>query len=617
MIWSRLKRFLIGDPLSSDRIVHEKIPKWKALAVLSSDALSSVAYATEEVLIPLALFGATLGAVGVNETVLWSLPVGIAIVFLLIVITTSYQHTIAAYPGGGGAYIVAKENLGTIAGLVAGASLLIDYVLTVAVSVASGVENIVSAFPSLAGHKVLIDIFCIVIITLFNLRGVKESASIFALPTYFFIFSFLLMFIVGGYRAITGDIPIASSSVVGLSALPSVPFILLLRSFASGCSALTGIEAISNGIPLFRDPSQRNAKITMIWMSVILGGFFIGMTVLAHLFSIIPHEHETVVSLLSRKVFGESVLYYTVQFATALILLLAANTSYADFPRLASLIAKDRFLPRQLASLGDKLVFSNGILGLSLSAIVMIVLFGGETHHLIPLYAVGVFLSFTLSQTGMVAHHLKLKEFGWKKAMVINAVGALTTLTVLLVIATTKFSHGAWMIVLAIPLFVSFFWQIHKHYLISARQLAYVSDKAIDWTRHEKHVAIIPISGVHVGVTKAVKYGRSIATDVVACTVDLDHQATENLRKAWKEKVPDVELVVLESPYRSIFRPLVAYVDQIKNEHPDQFITIIIPEFITRRWYHQFLHNQTALFLYAYLRRKRGVVVTSVRYHLR
>ncbi len=611
---SQIKRWIIGGPLSSDQIAHERIPKWKALAVLSSDALSSVAYATEEILIPLTLFGATLGAGG-SGAILWSIPIGFAIVALLVIITASYQQTISAYPQGGGAYTVAKENLGASAGLIAGASLLIDYVLTVSVSVASGVENIASAFPDVSGHKVFIDVVVIVLITLFNLRGVKESASVFALPTYFFIFSFIIMFVVAGFKAMNGDIPVVTPVIGG--PMTAVPFFLILRAFASGCSALTGVEAISNGIPIFRSPSQRNAKITMIWMSVILGSFFIGMTVLAHLFSIIPSESETVVSLLSRKVFGDSFMYYTVQVATALILLLAANTSYADFPRLASLMARDRYLPRQLASLGDKLVFSNGILGLSLSAILMIVVFGGETHNLIPLYAVGVFLSFTLSQSGMVVHHWKLREPKWQRGMIINATGALTTLTVLLVIAGTKFIHGAWMIVLAIPMFVTFFYQIHKHYVAAARQLTYANEKEVDWHIPERHVAIIPISGVHAGVIKAVKYAKSIATEVRACTVDLDPRMTENLREVWKYKVPDVELIVLSSPYRSVFVPLVGYIDQVKNSCPDQFITIIIPEFITRRWYHQFLHNQTAFFLYAYLRRKRGIVVTSVRYHLR
>jgi amino acid transporter len=614
MEWSRLKRRLIGDPLSTDMMAHERIPKWKALAVLSSDALSSVAYATEEILIPLTFFGATLGAAGIS-TILWSLPIGMAIVALLFIITISYQQTISAYPQGGGAYTVAKENLGPNAGLVAGASLLIDYVLTVSVSVAAGVENVCSAFPNLTPHKVLLDVGVIVIITLFNLRGVRESASVFALPTYFFIFSFIIMFATGAFRAMNGDIPVAVP--IMHETLPAVPFFLLLRAFSSGCSALTGVEAISNGIPVFKDPAQRNAKLTMIWMSIILGSFFIGMTVFAHLFSIVPSESETVVSLLSRKIFGDSFMYYTVQVATALILLLAANTSYADFPRLASLMARDRFLPRQLASLGDRLVFSNGILGLSLNAILMIVLFGGETHHLIPLYAVGVFLSFTLSQSGMVMHHWRLRELHWKKALLINATGAFTTLTVLLVLTTTKFMAGAWMIVLAIPLFVLFFLQIHKHYKVAARQLTYASEKPIDWKIPDKHLAIIPISGVHVGVIKAVKYGKSIATDVRACTVDLDSTLTENLQKAWRDKIPDVPLVVLRSPFRSVFQPLIAFIEEEKQTNPDQFITVIIPEFITKRWYHQFLHNQTALFLYAYLRRKRGVVVTSVRYHLR
>jgi amino acid transporter len=611
MIWAKIKRVLIGDPLTTEQIIHERIPKWKALAVLSSDALSSVAYATEEILMALATFT----AVGVS-VFYWSMPIGIAIVALLMIITVSYQQTITAYPNGGGAYTVAKDNLGDIAGLVAGSSLLIDYTLTVSVSVAAGMENIASAFPQLTPYKVIFDICLIILIMVLNLRGIKESASIFALPTYFFIFSILIMLMVGGYKVLTGDTT-TTPALVAHEAMPSVPFFLLLRAFASGCSALTGVEAISNGIPVFKEPSQKNAKATMIWMSAILGAFFIGMTFLSHVFGITPKENETVVSSLSRSVFGDSFMYYGVQASTALILLLAANTSYADFPRLCSLMSRDRYLPRQLSSLGDRLVFSNGILWLSLSAIFLIIMFGGDTHHLIPLYAVGVFLSFTLSQTGMVIHHLKLREPGWKVGAIINAIGALTTLTVLIVIASTKFLAGAWMIILAIPLFVVFFLQIKKHYIFAARQLSYASEKEVDWDISDNHLAIIPVSGVHPGVIKAVKYAKSIATEIKACTVDLDPNATELLKISWAEKVPDVPLIVLKSPYRSVFQPLINFIEEEKHKGGDKFMTVIVPEFITRKWYHQFLHNQTALFLYAFIRRKRGIVYTSIRYHLR
>jgi amino acid transporter len=413
----KLKRWVVGTPLSSEMIQHERIPKWKALAVLSSDALSSVAYATEEVLIPLSLFAAA--------AVSWSIPIALAIAFLLIVVTVSYRQTIEAYPGGGGAYTVARDNLGEHAGLVAGAALLIDYVLTVSVSVAAGIENFASAFPALLPHKMALDVAVIIVIMMFNFRGVRESANIFALPTYLFIFSFVVM-IASGFWQLANGSAVPAAPLVHES-YPAIPVFLLLRAFSSGCAALTGIEAISNGIPIFRVPSQRNAKTTMAWMSFILGSLFLGMTALCHLYGIVPKEGETAVSLLARRVFEGGWFYYLVQTSTTLILVLAANTSYADFPRLSSLLAKDRYLPRQLASLGDRLVFSNGIAGLSVAAIALILGFGGETHHLIPLYAIGVFLSFTLSQSGMVMHHLKVREPHWKKALAFNMLGAATT----------------------------------------------------------------------------------------------------------------------------------------------------------------------------------------------
>jgi amino acid transporter len=602
----RIKRFFVGDPLASEMMQHERITKWKALAVLSSDALSSVAYATEEVLIPLAMFSAA--------AVSWSLPIAGAIGFLLIVITISYQQTIDAYPGGGGAYTVAKENLGQMAGLVAGASLLIDYILTVSVSVAAGVENVISALPALGEHKEMICIVIILVIMLFNLRGVRESANIFALPTYMFIFSFLILIVFSAYRFMTGQVvaiaPIAQESY------PAIPIFLILRAFASGCSALTGIEAISNGIPIFKEPAQRNAKITMIWMSTILGVLFLSMTVLCRVYGIIPKEGETAVSLLSHAVFGENIMYYIVQASTALILVLAANTSYADFPRLSSLLAKDRFLPRQLASLGDRLVFSNGIVGLSFAAILLIIVFRGDTHHLIPLYAVGVFLSFTLSQSGMVVHHLKLREPGWKKSLAFNALGALTTLIVVSVIAITKFIHGAWVVILLIPFLVIIFEQIHAHYTATARKLAYASVHGPHRAKAFRHTAIVPISGIHPGVLDAISYALSISSDVRACTVDSGTEISKNMRNEWERVAPGVPLVILPSPYRSVIRPILDYVDKVEHEMQGDMVTVIIPEFVTSRWYHKFLHNQTALVLYAALRFRKGIVVTSVRYYV-
>lgn len=606
MGYRSLKRFIVGNPLTNEMIHEEKIPKWKALAVLSSDALSSVAYATEEILIPLSLFAA--GAMT------WSIPIALAITLLIVIVTISYRQTIDTYPNGGGAYTVAKENLGVNAGLVAGAALLIDYTLTVAVSVAAGVENIVSAFPDLMPHKVILGVAVVNLLMLFNLRGVKESASIFALPTYLFVLSFGAMVVVGAWRIANGEVPAVHP--VLHEVYPAIPVFLLLRAFSSGCSALTGIEAISNGIPIFKNPAQKNAKITMLWMSGILGTLFLGSAIVAHMYGIVPSENQTVVSLLSKSVFGETWFYYLVQASTAMILILAANTSYADFPRLSSLLAKDRFLPRQLASLGDRLVFSNGIIGLSLAAVFLIMIYGGDTHHLIPLYAVGVFLSFTLSQLGMIRHHLAYRQKGWQKAMMFNVLGAMTTSVVLVVIAITKFAAGAWMVIVLIPIFVLMFRQIHRHYCYTAKKLSKFRRDQQRELSHGKNIAIIPVAGVHQGVYDAIQYAMSISKDCRACCVDIEPETTERLKASWKESFPEVPLVVLESPFRSVLQPIVDYVEQTQAHCQDSMVSVLIPEFMTSKWYQQFLHNQTALFLYAALRSKKNIIVTSIRYHL-
>ncbi|MGK5085439.1 APC family permease [Bdellovibrionota bacterium FG-1] len=607
MFFARLKRILVGEPLSNQMAMHERIPKWKALAVLSSDALSSVAYATEEILIPLAAFS--------SAAVVWSIPIGLAIAGLLIIVTISYRQTIDCYPSGGGAYIVAKENIGIYAGLVAAGSLLIDYVLTVAVSVAAGVENLAAAFPLLIPHKEALGTVIVVVVMLFNLRGVRESATIFAIPTYLFVFSFALMILVGIGKVLTGAvIPVAP---LVHEVYPAVPLFLILHAFSSGCSALTGIEAISNGIPVFRQPAQTNAKITLFWMALILGVLFLGLTGLSHVYGLIPKAGETSVSLLSHAIFGNSWFYYLIQGSTALILILAANTSYADFPRLSSLLAKDRYLPRQLASVGDRLVFSNGILGLSAAAILLIIFFKGDTHLLIPLYAVGVFLSFTLSQSGMILHHLREREKRWFRSLIFNALGALTTLTVLVVIASTKFMDGAWMVVLLIPMMVLLFTRIHSHYLAVGSELSLIGQTPPGELRPIKHTVIVPVSGLHRGVLDALRYAMSISDDVRACYVEIDSDTTERMKSEWNRWAHEIPFVVLKSPYRSVIRPLLEYVDDVEQTTHRDMITIIIPEFVTSKWRFQLLHNQTALLIRAALMFRRGKVVTSVRYHLR
>jgi amino acid transporter len=607
MLLSKFKQFCIGNPLTLENLEEERIPKWKALAVLSSDALSSVAYATEEVLIALVALSAAAMA--------WSIPMAIGVAVLLLIITLSYQQTISAYPHGGGAYTVAKENLGETAGLVAGAALLIDYILTVSVSVSAGVENIGSAFPIIAEHNVVIGVLIILFIMALNLRGLRESSNIFAYPTYFFIGSIIILIGTGFYKIMVGEA--IQHAPIFHETYPEVPLFLLLRAFASGCSALTGIEAISNGVPIFKKPSQSNAKKTMIWMSAILGCFFLGITLLAHLYGVMPVHGETVMSQLSRAVFGNNFMYYGTQVAVALILLLAANTSYADFPRLSSLLAKDRFLPRQLSSIGDRLVFSNGIMGLTISAALLIILFRGSTHLLIPLYAVGVFLSFTLSQLGMIVHHHKYKEGSWKKGLIINSLGAITTLVVLVVITITKFIHGAWIIVFLIPALVFFFKLIKQHYLAVGHQLARDTyHKELNIEEHKKYTAIVPISGIHPGVVMAVQYALTISNDVRICYVDVDSEATAKMLKVWEKWSQGLPLNVLKSPYRSVLGPLLDYIDQVHTESGKELVSVVVPEFITKRWYHQFLHNQMTLVLRTALRLKNGKVVTSIRYHL-
>ena len=606
MKYGRLKQLLVGKPLANEMAHGERIPKWKALAVLSSDALSSVAYATEEILIPLSLFAAA--------AVAWSIPIAMAIAALLFIVTLSYRQTIDYYPNGGGAYTVAKDNLGTYAGLVAGASLLIDYVLTVSVSVASGVENIASAFPLIRDHKEAVGVVITFFLMTMNLRGVKESASIFALPTYFFIASIFILVGAGAFSLMMGhSLPQAP---LMHEVYPALPLFLLLRAFSSGCAAMTGVEAISNGIQVFKEPSQKNAKVTLLWMSSILGFMFLGITILAHVYGIIPKEGETAVSLLSHRVFGTSFFYYFVQVNTALILVLAANTSYADFPRLASLLAKDRFLPRQLASLGDRLVFSNGIVGLSVCAMLLIIIFKGETHHLIPLYAVGVFLSFTLSQTGMVFHHLRDREPGWQKSLAFNGVGAVSTFIVFSVIVMTKFLSGAWMVVVLIPLLVFVFSRIHRHYLDVGKELNLGEACTPIGVMPLKHTVVIPISGIHRGIIEGIRYALSISTDVRACYVELDPESTERVKEEWRKWAGEIPLVILKSPYRSVVSPVLDYINDVLVTTKDDMVTVLIPEFVTAKWWQQFLHNQTAFFIRAALIFKRNCVVTSVRYHL-
>ena len=605
---SQIKRLIVGAPIPSRLAHRERFSRVTGLAVLSSDPLSSVAYATEEILRVLAVGGmAALGLVT---------PIGAVIATMLAIVVFSYRQTIHAYPSGGGAYIVAKDNLGRLPSLIAAASLLIDYVLTVSVSIAAGVAAITSAVPSWHLNRTQLSLAFVAMLMLGNLRGVRESARLFAAPTYLFIIAILSMIAVGAWRYMTGGIvqaptPDAPLATGGLAALG---MFTLLTAFSNGCTALTGVEAVSNGVPAFRPPESRNAASTLVAMAVMSITMFMGITLLAHAYGVIPSETETVVSQLARNTFGgRSPFYFAVQVGTMLILVLAANTAYADFPRLASIVARDRFLPRQFMNQGDRLAFSNGIVILSVLAGLLLVIFGGDTHALIPLYMIGVFVSFTLSQAGMVIHWRTLRGPGWKTSAAVNGFGAVVTGAVLAIVATTKAFAGAWIVILMIPTLVVIFETTRRHYAQVAAELSLRG-----WRPEPAphHTVLVPIGGMQKAVVQALRYARTLANDVRAVYVDIDPAATGELRQQWGEWGQDVELVVLESPYRSLMEPLLEYIEQVQVAGPTGYVTVILPEFVPRRMWHHLLHNQHALLIKGALLFKPNVIVTSVPFHL-
>ena len=661
-IATSLKRLVVGNPIKSEQAIHERLTKKTALAVFSSDALSSTAYATEEILLVLAV----AVAYGQAYAFRYVIPISIGIVVLLALVAISYRQTIHAYPSGGGAYIVAKDNLGTMPGLVAGASLLVDYILTVSVSISAGVAAITSAaqgthYAWLHNHKVALCIFFIALIALANLRGIRESGALFSFPTYAFLVSFLLMIGFGffHYYRYGGAAPVPTEGgalAEGYHVQP-VTLFLLLGAFSNGCSALTGVEAISNGVPAFKRPESKNAAVTLVWMAVLLGVMFLGTSILAYLYGVHPRENETVISQFARIMFTGplSWFYYVVQATTAAILVLAANTSFADFPRLSSLLARDRFLPRQFAHRGDRLVFSNGIVILAVLSGILVVVFGGDTSRLIPLYAVGVFLSFTLSQAGMVKHWLKegarlrqspaklpsveiestpKDEFvshdgervaqaeviseavHWKKSIAVNGLGAIATAIVLIVFIITKFIHGAWVVVVLIPLLVLMFIVIHRYYVNLKAQLAVRDFSAL---QPMKNTVIVPISGISQVAVNALNYAKAIAhANVTAVYVDFDEDATREVQERWRQWNPDgIELVVLPTPYRSFVQPILNFIDKVDERYVDDVITVVIPEYLPARWWQNFLNNQSSFLLKAALLFKDNVIVVSVPYHLK
>ncbi|NPV77815.1 MAG: APC family permease [Anaerolineae bacterium] len=622
-----IRSWLIGRPLPTADAPHQTIGKAIGLAVFSSDAMSSVAYAPQEMLVILAVAGTAAFS--------YSIPLAFAIVGLLAILTFSYEQTIHAYPSGGGAYIVARDNLGELPAQIAAAALLTGYVLTVSVSIASGVAQIVSVYPALYAWRVWISVAFIIFVMLINLRGVRESGITFAIPTYFFLVMMYLTVLLGLFKWLTGSLGtvIDPPELEMAHALQPVTLFLILKAFTSGNSALTGVEAISNGIPAFREPKSRNAGITLIIMATILGSLLLGITTLAYQIGAIPSEGETVISQLARTVFdNRGILYLLTIASTTVILVMAANTAFADFPRLSAIAATDGFLPRQLTYRGSRLVYSRGIAALAMIASALVIVFQASVSRLIPLYAIGVFLSFTLSQAGM-AHrwwksgHLKpgeeKKERGsivkfdphWQFKMAVNALGTALTLLVTIVFAVTKFADGAWIVIILIPFLVTIFTSIHRHYQNVAKALSL--EKFTDKTWVKRHRVIILVGGVHRGSLAGLRYARMLSDDITAVHISIDAEETERIKKKWEKWGEGVRLVILESPYRLFLEPFLEYIDQIDAQrHPNELITIVVPHFVSRRYFSNLLHARTANTLREVLLHRKEIVITEVPYEV-
>jgi len=609
-MWTRIRHWVVGDPLPTDALAGERLSNVQALAAFSPDALSSIAYANQEIYLALVV----AGSAGLRLT----LPIGIAITLLLVLVALSYLQTVHAYPSGGGSYAVTRANLGTLPGLVAAAALLIGYLLTAAVSLTAATAAVASAFPALWPYRVIISLLLLGVITLINLRGTRESGTAMAVPVYLFVVGYLGMLIVGAVRLITGSAPAGGPAPLATEPLTTA---LALRAFASGCTALTGIEAISNGVPAFRPPESRNAARTLIAMAILMALLFAGSVSLTQALTVTAGAEETILSALARRVVGEGMLHWLVQIVTMLILAVAANTSFAGFPRLAAVLAHDDFLPHQLRQLGDRLVYTNAITLLSLATGVLIITFGADTHALIPLFAVGVFLAFTLSQAGMIVHWWRERGRGWQVRAMLNAIGALATGATVLIVGASKLLEGAWLTIILIPALVVFFLQVRSHYHAVRQQLHIRAEEASCPPRQEPRV-VIPVSGVHPGVIEAIAYARSISTQVTALYVELEPDSAQTIRALWETCLPDVPLVTVPSPYRSVLKPLFTYLDEADRAAADgQLATVILPEVVPARWWQSVLHNHTASAIRTALLFRRRVLgyqrtIIDVPYHL-
>jgi amino acid transporter len=615
-----VKGLLLGRPLATSQAIHERLTKVKALAVLGSDPLSSSAYATEEALIILAL--ADAGAL------IYSLPIAFVVALLMAIVVVSYQQTQKAYPSGGGAYIVAHENLGRLPGLIAGGALIVDYVLLVSVSVAAGVAAITSAVPELFEWRVPLGVAIIAVFTLGNLRGIRESGTLFSAPTYFFIVAMGAVIGIGLVKVLLGGAPgsVLHSAPVKeeIAATQGITLWLILRAFSSGGAALTGVEAMSNNIPNFKPPESDNARKTLAIMAVIAIYLFLGITFLVSRYGLVPNEEETIVSQLGRQVLGENVLYFGYQATTALVLFLAANTSFYDFPLLSAILARDKYMPRQFSFRGDRLAYSHGILALAGLATVLLVIYGADTTKLIPLYAVGVFVSFTLSQSGMVQHWLRLKEPGWRASLVMNGVGAVATGVVAVIIGATKFTHGAWISILMMGALVCLFVLIRRHYdwfrdrtRVSEEELQTGIPRAVivEPGGPREHV-VVPVDELNKITFGAIGLAREISPLVTAVHLTDEKESAEQFRARWNEAVPDIPLLIVESPYRAFVAPLVALVQRLENSEPQRRISLILPTFATRHWWERFLHNRDVVRLKSALRGRAGVNLIEFTYDL-
>jgi len=600
-----LKRLFVGSPLLTAQARHERLGKATGLAVFASDNLSSVAYATEEILRVLILAGA--GAL------LFSVPIAVTIAVVIAIVIISYRQHIAAYPQGASDYVVTKDNLGVFPGLTAGAALLIDYTLTVAVSISAGVAALTSAFPSLFLHRVLLGVAFVVLISLANLRGIRESGRFFAVWSYLFIGGYFGLLAVGLTSHLFGATPQVSFSSQPTESVSAIGLFLLLRAFSSGAVALTGIEAVADGVTAFKSPEVKNSQTVLAVLGAIMVTLFVGITWLASIHGITPKDEETVISQLAWQVFGGGVLYFFIQAISMIILVLAANTAFADFPRLAFFMARDGYVPRQFATRGDRLVYSNGVIILGVASATLLFLFQGDTHSLIPLYAVGVFTSFTLSQSSMVRRWLKLRTAGWMWRAAINASGATTTGVVLVVVGITKFTQGAWIVIVLALIFISFFLTVNRHYRQVARQL---SLEGYGGPPPIRHTVLVLVGDLHRGVVHALQYAKTLSPDAKAVFVELDPERTRKLEEKWGKWGCGLPLVVLSSPYRSLLGPFLEYIDHLQGQGGHHVVTIIIPEFIPARWWQHLMHNQTALLIKGALLFRKNVIVTDVPYHL-